>query len=114
MKLKLSVFVWGVVFSWSCIGFGERICGEAKIVGGTSCSTLRVQFNLDSCGGTKQEAQVECEVDRANALVMTDAHTYHIPLREIAPGVWTLVGNIREYPKKWKPESGERGPIVFR
>ncbi|NBT58776.1 hypothetical protein EBT16_08340, partial [bacterium] len=65
-------------------------------------------------GKNNEEAQIECETNRANALVITEEHTYHIPAREIAPGVWTLVGTVREYPKKWRPENNSRGPIAFR
>lgn len=114
MKSVSFLFVSLFLLTWSSVGIGEKTCGEAKIVSGTSCSTLKVQFHLESCGGTQQEASIECEVDRANALVMTDSHTYHIPLREIAPGVWTLVGSVREYPKKWKPDSLDHGPVIFR
>jgi hypothetical protein len=106
------VVVCFLACSFPCLG--EKSCGEAKIIAGSSCSTLKVQFNLQDCGGKKEEAQIECEVDRANALLMTESNTYHIPIREIAPGVWTLVGSLREYPKKWRPQENEKGNIVFR
>jgi hypothetical protein len=104
--------VYCVLCSFTC--WGERSCGEAKIIAGSSCSTLKVQFDLEACGGKKEGAQLECELDRANALLMTETHTYHIPVREIAPGVWTLVGSLREYPKKWRPQENSQGSVVFR
>jgi len=111
-ELLIPTLVCFLLVSANCLG--EKICGEAKIIAGASCSTLKVQFDLASCGGTKEEAQVECDVDRANALVRTETHTYHIPAREIAPGVWALVGSVREYPKKWKPDESDKGTIAFR
>lgn len=106
-------FLW--MISICSVGQAEKSCGEAKIISGSSCSTLKVRFNLEECGRSKNaDALIECETDRASALVLDEEHTYHIPLREIAPGVWTLVGTIREYPKKWRPDIYGRLPIVFR
>ncbi|NBX75576.1 MAG: hypothetical protein EBQ92_03415 [Proteobacteria bacterium] len=112
--MRQTIFFLAIIFCFSLNCFAERSCGEAKIISGSSCSTLRIQFNLEACGGKKEEARLECNVDRANALVVTETHAYHIPVREIAPGVWTLVGSLREYPKKWRPEEKDRGSIVFR
>lgn len=110
-RVTLLVFLF---LFWAGLGRGEKSCGEAKILGGASCSSLRVIFDLETCGGKKEEARIECDIDRASAWVSTEQHTYHIPVREIAPGVWTLVGTVREHPKNWKPEARDSAPILFR
>jgi len=85
--------------------FAEEVCGEAKLLEGSACSNLQVIFKLSSCGGAESEkATVLCDKEGTKAVIRKESATFYIPLREIAPGVWTLVGALRKYPKGWIPE----------
>ena len=92
---------------------GEEFCGDAKVVSGTTCSNLVVFFQLKECGGPETErAKVLCEKEGPKAVLRKENGTFFIPLREISPGVWTLVGSLRKYPKDWNPGTKSASPII--
>lgn len=97
------------------LSFGELPCGEARIISGASCKTLRVEFNLSRCGGKpKGLASVICDDNQARAQWQLEDHLYVIPLRELSAGVWAPVGSVRQYPKSWNPDLGKNAHIKFR
>lgn len=86
----------------------ERPCGEAKILSGSTCESLRVVFRLKSCGLDRDEmAQVICKESFPAAVFYGEKQTYFAPLRELSPGVWSVVGTVREYSKNWSPTPSE-------
>lgn len=113
----IRAFFWAFLFiglfpHWAT---AERACGEARIVSGASCSTLSLRFDLSSCGvPTAEGIQIICHPGRADAILKREKNTYHIPLRELAPGVWTTVGTLREYPQNWQPPKDPKNFISVR
>jgi len=90
------VYVLGGLFSVFSL---SDTCGEAKIVSGSHCSNLQVQFFLGKCGGPiRQKGQVVCVRGGAEARIIAADKLFSIPLREVAPGVWVLLGNVNEAP----------------
>lgn len=85
-------------------------CGQAKIFSGSSCSNLRVKFYLGGCGGPNvKEGEVTCKPNGAVAKVVEGKREFSIPVREVAPGVWVLVGHVdqREVSQPVKKKSSD-------
>ena len=117
MKKTWVLFGWPVIFFlfMGTLLHGEQNCGAARITSGNSCKTLKVLFDLKNCGQSEKIlAEVECNKERGWALLKTSQNTFFVPLREISPGVWTTLGNVRQYPKNWQPVDGNSSPVVFR
>lgn len=85
------------------VGSAESVCGVARVIGGNHCRALRLSFDLASCEDTATEtAKLHCAGASADAVLKTEKATYHTLLREIAPGVWAAVGQLRRFPRDWQ------------
>ena len=114
MNLLMRMWLFFFLTSFSFSSLAERPCGEARILSGNDCPSLRVQFNLSGCAtSSSEEVRITCQKGRADAILTTEKNTFHIPLRELSPGVWTTIGSLREYPKNWQPPK-EAKTVVFQ
>lgn len=115
MYLQAGVSLLFIFMLFSFSSRAERTCGEARILSGNDCPSLRVQFNLSDCGITSsEEARITCQKGRADAVLATDKNTFHVPLRELSPGVWATIGSLREYPKGWQPPKEPKTIVIHR
>lgn len=96
MALKVCSFF--IVFLLGCSGVARaNSCGQAKIISGSHCSNLRIRFFLKSCGGPDlKDAEVTCDPSGAVAKTIDGKKEFFIPVREVAPGVWVLVGHVNQ------------------
>src|SRR4051812_2048662 len=70
-------------------------CGTAKVVGGHACQTLKVVFDLSSCGKniTGKKAKMTCAGKEGIASIEHDGSTYLVNVKSIAEGEWGLDGS---------------------
>lgn len=110
LAVVFCLMTLGAAISW-----GEKECGEARIISGGSCPTLRVVFQLRECGNySTQQAEINCQSDPPVATSSKGDSLFYVPLRELAPGVWTVVGTVRSYPVKSPPKNPSAYSFVVR
>jgi hypothetical protein len=99
--MKLKCLSLGLLFLFKPSFSIADSCATAKIISGLTCKDVRVEFNLEKCGGPSEIVKAKCASDGPpTALIKYRKITYSVTFKE-GEEVWgvkplTLAGDVTE------------------
>ena len=91
MRCFVRLIPYSLLFSLFFVNFAgakeTKKCGSAKVVSGSTCSSLKVKFKFDGCGEmVKGAPKMKCGIDQGTATLTGKKYEYSVQVHTEAYG----------------------------